>query len=610
MEYVSTNYKNAYQLPTHQMKTSADNTLFAQNGPARSITSRSSRAHGNDVRRHGVDEARSHLTGDNQSQYTRTATHTTQRDIAPVQRSQAQSNPKTPQEGAQTPVDHRQSPAQRNVEAEFLADRKNQDYKYRSDDQLFATNVEFSPGKNRVADNDVVEGQYFAGGEDPTAQANAANYAYSKYRFFDGPYGKAWNSTEVCGDCRGANHRLAEQKAEEAQVVKQQELNEEVKYLNNLAEIEERKGREEDMRREYRKQIDEYHLSLAKPGENKVEKAQRLREKIRLESQEVEMQRAHDEQVRKERQNLYNNELGGQANARHNADHTEAVRNANLEAHHTGLNIGQYKGGSKPQLAQELKAQIEAKAEITAQEGENFRGAVNNPNDFLSYKDRFDDNNLAIVLENRRLMVHPDNSMAKAQLRDVHEAGVRKVRAENEEKLKDYELMNQKIAHEKRVLQEEYLRRAAGGSELRSGLLNQMESKHHKASDQVVEGREFKNDFSIGGIRSFGITNIDIRPQLAEKEARQNREKVSERNQDAGMMAQLDEYDRNKVHVERERKAAFGQMLNSTLNQQIAVTEEKKNRKINQIKKKAARMPAKPAPCNHHRCCLCTKVMD
>jgi hypothetical protein len=513
MEYVSTNYANAYRLPTHQMKTSNDNTLKAQNAPARSVTSRSSRPHGNEVRRHGVDEARSHLTGDNQSVYTRTATHTTQRDIAPVQRSQAQSNPRTPQEGAQTP-------AQGNVEAEFLADRRNQEYKYRSDDQLFATNVEFSPGKNRVADNEVVEGQYFAGTEDPTAQANQANYAYSKYRFFDGPYGKAWNSTEVCGDCRGANHRLADQKAEEAQVVKQQELNEEVTYLNNLAAIEERKAREEDMRREYRKQIDEYHLSLAKPGENKVAKAQRLREKIRLESQEVEMQRAHDEQVRKERQNLYNNELGGQANERNHATHTEAVRNANLEAHHTGLNIGEYKGAGKGQLAQELKAQIEAKAEMRQQDGENFRTTVNNPNDFLSYKDRFDDNNLAIVLENRRLMVHPDNSMAKAQLRDVHEAGVRKVRAENEEKLKDYELMNQKIAHEKRVLQEEYLRRAAGGQDLRSGLLNQMDSKHAKVSDQVVEGREFKNDFSIGGIRSFGITNIDIRPQLAEKEAR------------------------------------------------------------------------------------------
>jgi hypothetical protein len=85
------------------------------------------------------------------------------------------------------------------------------------------------------------------------------------------------------------------------------------------------------------------------------------------------------------------------------------------------------------------------------------------------------------------------------------------------------------------------LRRAAGGQELRNGLLNQMDSKHAKVSDQVVEGREFKNDFSIGGIRSFGITNIDIRPQLAEKEARQNREKVSERDRDAGMMAQLDE---------------------------------------------------------------------
>jgi len=600
MEYVSTNYANAYRLPTHQMKTSGDNTLLSNNHPPRSVTSRSSRAHGNDLRRHGVDEARSHLTGDTQSQYTRT----TQRDIAPVQRS----HPQTPQDGAQTPVQAKEAPAKRDVEAEFHAGQRAAEYKYRSDDQLFATNVEFSPGKNRVAENEVVE-RVFEGHEDPTTQANIANYAYSKYRFFDGPYGKAWNTAEVCGDCRGANHRLAEQKAEEAQVVKKQELNEEIKYLNNLAEIEERKGREEDMRREYRKQIDEYHLSLAKPGENKVEKAQRLREKIRLEAEQVEMQRAHDEVVRNQRQQIYNNELGAQANGRHRADHEAAMRNATLEANHQGLNIGQYKGADKANLAHALDAQIAQKAEMR-ENVDGFRDQVNNPNDFLNYKDRFDDNNLAIVLENRRMMVHPDNSMAKAQLRDVHEAGVRKNRVQNEEKLRDYEMMNQKIAHEKRVLQEEYLRRAAGGADLRNGLMNQMNDKNVKAVDQVQEGREFKNDFSIGGIRSFGITNIDIRPQLAEKESRQHREKAAERVADANLMAQLDEYDRNKVHVELERKAQFGQMLNSTLNQQIKVTEEKRDRKINQIKKKAARMPARPAPCNHHKCTLCAKVMD
>jgi len=38
-------------------------------------------------------------------------------------------------------------------------------------------------------------------------------------------------------------------------------------------------------------------------------------------------------------------------------------------------------------------------------------------------------------------------------------------------------------------------------------------------------------------------------------------------------MAQLDEYDKNKVAAEVERKKQFGQMLNKTLNEQIAITE-------------------------------------
>jgi len=603
MEYVSSNYSNAYRLPTHQMKTSNDNTLLSKNNPARSITSRSSRAHDDaGVRRHGVEEARSHLTDNDGSRYSRTLTTTTKRsgkDIAPVPREATSET---------TPAEVKPQAFKRNVEAEFLESRKAAEYKYRADDQLFATNVEFSPGKNRVADNEVVADEYFSKPEDPANRANLANYAYGKYRFVDGPYGKAWNNTNICDDCENANHRLADQKAVEADVVKQQEHNEEVKYLNNLAEIEERKGREEDMRREYRKQIDEYHLSLQKPEENKVEKAQRLREKIRLEAEEVDMQRNHDEQVRRQRQNIYKNELGGQVNGVANAKHNEEENNANLEANHRGLNIGN-KNAVKPNMMQELNAQIAEKNEIR-QELDGFRGPQNTPNDFLQYKDRFDDHNLQIVLENRRLMVHPDNSLAKEKLRDVHENEMRKATVSNQEKLKDYEQMNAQIAHEKRILQEEYLRRAGKGVDLRNGLLNQMHDKTDKVVGQVSENREFRNDFSIGGIKSFGITNIDIRPQLADKAERKHREVVEERNQDRNLMAQLDEYDRNKVNVEVERKKAFGQMLNSSLNQQIAVTEEKKNRKINAIKKKAANCPAKPAPCTHHRCTLCTKVMD
>jgi len=74
-------------------------------------------------------------------------------------------------------------------------------------------------------------------------------------------------------------------------------------------------------------------------------------------------------------------------------------------------------------------------------------------------------------------------------------------------------------------------------------------------------------------------------------------------------MAQLDEYDRNKVAVEVERKKEFGNMLNKTLNTQIKVTDEKRNRKINQIKQKAARKGPAPHVCNTRRCNLCTRVL-
>lgn len=253
MEYVSSNYSNAYRLPTHQMKTSADNTLLSTVNPPRSVGSRSARnLEGEGVsRRHNVDEARSQLADEDRSKYSRTPTRTTQQgELRPAQ-------PK------------------RNVEAEFHAGQRAANYKYRADDTLFPTNVNFSPGKNRVAHNETVSGPYFDDKIDPTTLANIANYAYGKYRFIDGIYGKDWMHNHIGTENRDANRRLAEQKVIAAGENKRQEMVEDVRYLNNLAEIEERKAKEEDMRREYRKQIDEYHLSLARPGENKVEKAQR-----------------------------------------------------------------------------------------------------------------------------------------------------------------------------------------------------------------------------------------------------------------------------------------------------------------------------------------------
>jgi len=474
----------------------------------------------------------------------------------------------------------------RNVEGDFLASRRAENYKYRADDTLFPKNVEFSPGKNRVAHNETVSGPYFDDKIDPSNLANIANYAYGKYRFIDGIYGKDWMHNQIGVENRDANKRLAEQKVLTAANLKSQELVEDVQFLNNLAGIEERKAKEDDMRREYRKQIDDYHKSLARPGENKVEKAQRLREKIRLESDEVDAQRRNDEVIRRTRQNEYNQQLGGQVDVKHGQKKYQNVSNAELEANHTGLNVGNYNGGNKPELMEDLRAQIEEKR-VSKEGCDNFRQPVNQPNDFLNYKDRFDMNNLHIVLENRRMMVHPDNSMAKEKLREVHEAELRKVKSQNEEKLRDYEMMNNQVAHEKRILQEEYLVRAGKGADLGSGLQHQMCGKQQKANEQVKENREFKNNFSIGGIKSFGISNIDVRPQLAEKHERQYFEKVDEKVNDHALMNHLDEYDRNKVSAEVERKKQFGLMLNQSLNQQIAITEEKKNRKINAIKTRA-----------------------
>jgi len=241
----------------------------------------------------------------------------------------------------------------------------------------------------------------------------------------------------------------------------------------------------------------------------------------------------------------------------------------------------------------DLRAQIEEKAEMR-KNLDNFRSEPSNPNDFLNYKNRFDMRNLHIVLENRPNLVHSDNSMAREQLADVHAEQLRKANERNAEKMADHQNMNEQVAHERAVLQEEYLRRAQKGMGLKDGLVTQIHNKHHRAADQVAEDRAHVNTFQIGGKGSYGITNCDIRPQLAAKEARIAQETAEVKQHDHNLINQLDQYDRNKVAIEQARKREFGAMLNKTLNEQIVQVEAKKNARFNAIKARAANYPKKP----------------
>jgi len=584
-DHVNNGYQKAYACKTHQMKSSNDNTLLSTVNPPRSIGSRSARCldfGDGGSRRHDVAEARSHLADEDRSRYSRSTqqTHKT-RDIQPAQANGAQRG--NSQAGG----------SRRDAEAEFLADRRANEYKYRADDQLFAQNVTFSPGKNRVVQNNTVEGPYFEEKIDPSTLANLANYAYGKYRFIDGVYGKDWMHNQVGQEHKETNERLAAQKVQMQKDQRQQTLNEEVQHLNNLAEIEERKAREEDVRRNYRKQIDEYHLSLAQAPENKIEKAQRLREKIRLDAEEVEMAMRHDCEVRKARQNQYSSDLAGLVVDKKGQKNHEVNQVSNLEANHRGLDIGCYKGGNKEGLMNDLRAQIEEKSAMR-KNLDSFRAEPSNPNDFLNYKNKFDMRNLHIVLENRPNLVHSDNYMAREQQREVYDYQVQKANEKNNEKMADHNMMKDQVNHERAVLQEEYLRRATKGAGLADGLMTQIDNKHHRASDQVAVDRGHVNTFQIGGLGSHGITNCDIRPQLAERADNKANEQSQVKNTDNRLVNQLDQYDKNKVTIEQERKREFGLMLNKTLNEQIVGIEAKKNARFNAIKTRAANYPKKP----------------
>jgi len=301
----------------------------------------------------------------------------------------------------------------------------------------------------------------------------------------------------------------------------------------------------------------------------------------------------HDCEVRKARQNQYSSDLGNLVVDKNGQRRHESNLNANLEANHRGLDVGHYKGNNKEGLMDDLRAQIEEKNAMK-KNLDNFRSEPSNPNDFLNYKNRFDMRNLHIVLENRPNLVHSDNYMAREQQREVHDYQVQKANEKNAEKMADHNMMRDQVAHERAVLHEEYLRRAEKGAGLADGLVNQIHNKHYRAADQVAEDRAHVNTFQIGGTGSYGITNCDIRPQLAEREANRANQQHQTKSTDHRLVNQLDQYDKNKVAIEQERKREFGLMLNKTLNEQIVGIEAKKNARFNAIKSRAANYPKKP----------------
>jgi len=322
---------------------------------------------------------------------------------------------------------------------------------------------------------------------------------------------------------------------------------------------------EEDLRRDYRKNIDEYHKGLKVMPENPREKAQRLREKIRQEAEEVEMHRRHDLMVKRERAECYKEDLGDLVKQGERYRGIVGEREDKAEREHKGLPIyGQEtKRGCR---LEELKVQVIEKEQLR----EKMRQLDSKPgvNDFLQYKDGFDDKNCDFILDFQEPKEAKDNRFAQWKQREMQAECARKAQKNNEERRKDWEMVKAQEIHEQRCIQEEIKRKAMISTELRGGLENQIHNREYNANADLQEGRAFRNTFNIGE-DDHRHRNYDLSNEIRMKNERLARERYEERSKDARNVGRLDEFDHHKMAVEQAKRDMFKQNLANTLDEQV-----------------------------------------
>lgn len=148
-------------------------------------------------------------------------------------------------------------------------------------------------------------------------------------------------------------------------------------------------------------------------------------------------------------------------------------------------------------------------------------------------------------------------------------------------------MINDLVAHERRVLDSEYMVKRGQGLQLKDGLITQMREKEHMHRSEMNAKRD--NGTSLNGVGmfdKFGNANYNLKDDISAKANNRAHLKASEVKGDAAMVKNLSQYDKYCVEREQAVKQALQDQWNSHLQGQMAQTEARNQHKLD--KKKAA----------------------
>lgn len=392
-------------------------------------------------------------------------------------------------------------------------------YRYRKDDQIFPNKVHYTPGKNQIVNKHEAERLYNE--EHPVfRQVNDGRICYS--------------SNMV--DRTDANLYLAELRAKKRDDVKNSDLNEEKQHLLKLEELEDRQMRENERRRDVRKQVDDYHRVLGdeKGGPTARERAEAARDRIVAENEQWRADEEAFRKAEKQYQKGYGRALEKQMATREQRIDKGEMLNEQEDKGNTGLGIGNYMPPNREQWMNGLNKQMDEKNNRLNE----WRKIDEYNGNWLAHKQSMDYWNWNYVHDHRRKVPKVDNNELLLQKNATIKENARKRNVEADQKRNDIGMINDLVSHERRVLQDEYLRRANMGQNLKSGLLNQIREKedHHRSDGN---SRGVGTSLPIGLLDKFGNDNYDLAQDIREDNKRRALQRAQAANEDAKIVDNL-----------------------------------------------------------------------
>lgn len=399
-----------------------------------------------------------------------------------------------------------------------------------------------------------------------------------------------------------ANKILAEERRNRESAEKARVLSEEKNHLRRLAELEDREMRENERRRDYRMQIEDYHKIL---GEERLDltakqKANNNREAIKEEA-EIVRHIGEEERRRKFRQmDQYNHDLQVQVTNKNRQYTHDDLVDDNEYHKHTGMPLGEYQEPSKEQLLKTLKMQVENKKKkydrLAPLESKNAAHG----GDWIGRKDLIDQWNWNYIHDHRRKkMDHPKDNTQLMEMKELAiRENARKRREENKNKLNDINLVNDLVANEREQRYQEYARNKQKTEILQNAYQTQMKEREIQQQLERAERQKDAKGTSLinGDFDRFGNMNYDYREDIQNNNERKVTTYEKYKNQDHKIVENLDNYDREMVHNERERKRMQTEQLNREYNSEMARLERERQASIEAKKHRRPVVYGKDAP--------------